>query len=137
MKIKEHLERGNCLVLLDGLDEVASDQLRRRVAKDIRRFIISYTTDSAHARHANRFMITSRIVGYEEGPFRTATHYTLLELTDEQIEHFLMTWCPAVERHMARSAEPTRHLTAQQDVQANIAGKKQRDPLRSVALKIM
>ncbi len=119
------LKKGRCLLLFDGLDEVANDSLRRRVAKNIYDFIFDYSTGNPSKKHFNRFMITSRIVGYEEGSFNAYDHYTLLELTDEQIDRFLTTWCPAVERHMARSAERSKELSTLQKMQADEAGSEQ------------
>ncbi len=125
------LKQGHCLLLFDGLDEVAHDSLRRQVAQNIYDFISTYSIEKPKKKHYNRFIITSRIVGYEEGPFSTFAHYTLLELTDEQIDQFLTTWCPAVERHMARSEENRKELTASKKIWSAEAGAKQKELLLS------
>jgi hypothetical protein len=57
--IRVRLETGTAVVLLDGLDEVADPDLRRRVARMVEAFTVRCP--------ANRYVITSRIVGYE-GP---------------------------------------------------------------------
>jgi predicted NACHT family NTPase len=60
--IDMELAKGNCLLLLDGLDEVISDDLRRQVAKDIFNFITIYSNKQQDKQNFNRFVITSRIV---------------------------------------------------------------------------
>lgn len=127
--ILNKLKKGRCLLLLDGLDEVANDILRRKVAGNIYDFIASYSDEKSTKKRFNRFVITSRIVGYEEGPFNSYAHYTLLELTEEQIDGFLSTWCPAIERHMIQSAERSKELNALQKIQANVAGMEQKNLL--------
>ncbi|MBV8822603.1 MAG: hypothetical protein JO123_07420, partial [Ktedonobacteraceae bacterium] len=116
------------MLLLDGLDEVASDSLRRRVADNISTFIADYATES-NRQQANRFVVTSRIVGYEAGTFSKHAHYTLLEFDDAQIEQFLTHWCPAVERYQTKSVEAMREPTAQQNLQISAGGREQKERL--------
>ncbi|MBI4652383.1 NACHT domain-containing protein [Candidatus Desantisbacteria bacterium] len=54
--IKEIIETGKTIILFDGLDEVQSDADRRELSRWIESFITAF--------HKNRFVITSRIVGY-------------------------------------------------------------------------
>ena len=88
----DELKKGHCLLLFDGLDEVASDSLRRCVAENISAFISDYAAESATIQHFNRFIVTSRIVGYEAATFNRYAHYTLRDLEDKQIEQFLTNW---------------------------------------------
>src|SRR5262249_50278967 len=121
----------HCLLLFDGLDEVASDSLRRDMAEAISTFMTNYSEgDAAKARSSNRFIVTSRIVGYESGPFSKYAHYTLLDLEDEQIERFLTNWCPAVERYQAMAAQGMKPLNVQQETQAKTAGVEQKEKLK-------
>ncbi len=130
--IENYLANGQCLFLFDGLDEVTSDELRRAITEHIREFIDQHTTalSAADSYNYNRFIVTSRIVGYESNIFDHAhyTHYTVLELRDEQIEPFLSRWCPAVERSLKMSSRSKQPLS-QQIRQANEAGIRQRDLL--------
>jgi hypothetical protein len=128
-KLLYAMQKGRCLLLLDGLDEVANDDLRRRVAENISFFIANNSPEKHRARRYNRFIITSRIVGYEAGIFANYAHYTLQDLRNEQIEQFLTNWCPAVERHQKTFAQGMRKLTSQQKTQANKVGLQQRDRL--------
>jgi len=54
------LKEGRCLVLLDGLDEVADRNLRATVAQMVHKFIAHYD------KNGNRFGLASRPKGYEE-----------------------------------------------------------------------
>ncbi|MGH2510586.1 MAG: NACHT domain-containing protein, partial [Ktedonobacteraceae bacterium] len=86
------LEQGACVVLLDGLDEIVNADERSGVIRQIEDFVRRYN------HHDNRFVITSRIAGYASaplnGPFK---HYTVRDMDDAQIHHFLERWCKAVE----------------------------------------
>src|SRR5205807_215221 len=123
------MAKQHCLFLFDGLDEVASDSLRRQVLANIVTFIESYLPSKSTQSHYNRFLITSRIVGYEAGPLTGYAHYTLRDLEDEQIEDFLTHWCPAVEHYQMKPLSGQRKLTAQQEQEAVRAGNEERDRL--------
>lgn len=98
--LRAELEAGRCLVLLDGLDEVASADLRRGVVGAVVNFV------NAYARYGNRFVVTSRIAGYQAAPlpepFQAAR---LREMDDEAITRFLEVYCREVER--AETSEKT------------------------------
>jgi HEAT repeat protein len=85
----EHwLERGQALILLDGLDEVPDEALRSRVVERIETFLrLSKYRD-------NVAVITSRSVGYRPAFFDATefTHYTLEPFDDKQIEEFIDLW---------------------------------------------
>jgi len=127
VRLLEALENGDCLVLFDGLDEVARDDLRRQVSDNIYAFISRYAPREATAKHFNRFIMTSRIVGYEARKFADSrcTHYTLLDLGDEQIKGFLRNWCPAAVKYRTQAGQPGRKLTRQQEEDAERRGNEQ------------
>jgi len=129
-RLLDELAKGHCLLLFDGLDEVASDSLRRRIADAIFTFLTHFSTNRSSKEQAfNRIIITSRIVGYEPGTFAKYAHYTLLDLEDWQIEAFLTAWCPAVERYQAMFAQAMKPLTPQQETEIKKRGEIQRDRL--------
>ncbi|MEV6796860.1 HEAT repeat domain-containing protein [Micromonospora rifamycinica] len=103
--LRRQLDAGRCLVLLDGLDEIASAELRRDVVTAVVNFV------TAHARQGNRFVVTSRIAGYQAAPlpepFRAVR---LQDMDDPTITRFLDVYCREVERAETpgRSAEATR-----------------------------
>ena len=86
--------RGKRLLLLfDGLDEISDASLRMQIVRQVEMFTQSYPT--------NRFIITSRIVGYTEAPVSAAVGYHAYGLADfdeQQIKGFLQQWCAAYER---------------------------------------
>jgi formylglycine-generating enzyme required for sulfatase activity/energy-coupling factor transporter ATP-binding protein EcfA2 len=86
------LAEGQAVVLLDGLDEV---QDRRQF---VNRLVEDFVT--AHrGQGGNRFVVTSRIVGYRDAPL-TAANWPVYTLTDwgrEEIERFARQWTLAFE----------------------------------------
>lgn len=90
--LQTELEKGNCLVLLDGLDEIVSADERLGVVKQIEDFV------RRHIEKENRFVVTSRIAGYRNASLREPfAHYTVQEMDEQQIQGFLNRWCQAVE----------------------------------------
>lgn len=107
-----YLEAGDAVVLLDGLDEVADPDLRRRVAELITGFTLAYPRC--------RYVIASRIVGYT-GAARLDADYTTTTVRDfdaEDSAQFLCNWHLAVavgqmgpgETAETWAAEQTREL---------------------------
>src|SRR5579871_3785375 len=93
------LEAGTVIVLVDGLDEIASGRSRKETLNAIAEFISDYPK--------NRYLITSRIAGYHESPLAgwvAEATYILREMEEVQVEHFLTNWCRAVERFQRTSA---------------------------------
>jgi len=89
--VQIQLERGNLLLLFDGLDEITDAALRMQVVRHVEMFT------QAHA--ANRFIVTSRIVGYKEASLSSEYQpYTLADFNEEQVKTFTQQWCPAYER---------------------------------------
>ena len=82
----ESLTSGKAVILLDGLDEVADPELRRRVARLVESFTQAYADC--------RFVVTSRVVGYA-GASRLGEDYvttTVRDFTLAEVEQFLRNW---------------------------------------------
>ncbi|MBD1873806.1 NACHT domain-containing protein [Nodosilinea sp. FACHB-131] len=80
------LAQGKLLVLLDGLDEVPTQNLNR-VVEHIEKFV------DAHS--SNAFVASCRIAAYRGSHgtcFKRFTDVTLAEFDDEQIEQFIHRW---------------------------------------------
>ncbi|MEZ4558469.1 MAG: hypothetical protein R2854_18915 [Caldilineaceae bacterium] len=80
------LEGGHAVVLLDGMDEVADPDLRRRTARLIEQFVQAYPDC--------RYVVTSRKVGYA-GASRLGEGFvttTVRDFTLADIEQFLTNW---------------------------------------------
>ena len=98
LRVKEMLDgaldRGEALILLDGLDEV-KEAGRRRLVVDR---VVSFFTSAK--RKGNKFVITSRIIGYREvRPVAEGLgECTLVDFDDEDIAQFVEKWTGALER---------------------------------------
>ncbi|WP_020516967.1 NACHT domain-containing protein, partial [Paractinoplanes globisporus] len=91
--LARQLEAGRCLVLLDGLDEIASAELRRGVVAAVVNFVTAY------ARQGNRFVVTSRIAGYQAAPLPEPFQaLRMRDMDEETITRFLQVYCRQVEK---------------------------------------
>ncbi|SOD64381.1 HEAT repeat-containing protein [Streptomyces zhaozhouensis] len=97
------LRAGRAVVVFDGLDEIFDPADRTRTAQRIAAFASRYPD--------SRVVVTSRIVGYQQGALTAAgfTHYTLQDLTGMQIAEFARRWyrlaCPEDPGLAARLAD--------------------------------
>lgn len=96
---RQALDEGRALVLLDGLDEVLTRSRRRSVVGQVQRFI------AAHGGRGNRFVVTSRVIGYRDEPLpRDAyEHATVLDLDKSDIATLVRRWSRALEAFSART----------------------------------
>jgi energy-coupling factor transporter ATP-binding protein EcfA2 len=88
---RAELERGDCLIFLDGLDEVPSQHDFQEVVNLIRGFMAAY--------RENRFVVTSRIVGWRGGIGSDFDVFYVNDLTEAQVQVFVETWYSAVEKN--------------------------------------
>ena len=94
------LEKGACMVLLDGLDEVGDDPvhgqpLRSRVARKVQQFADRWCADD----RPNRLVVTSRIEGYWDEALRGFHHVQLSPLQPpDEVREFLLRWYTAHEQ---------------------------------------
>ncbi len=131
-KLFHELQSGHCLVLLDGLDEVTSDSMRRDVFESVKDFVLEFAPIRPSLQPFNRFVFTSRIVGYDADSFARYAHYTLEELDNDAIEDFLTKWCPAIERHQSMAFQGMKPLTPLQESQLQTIGLEQKDDLLNI-----
>ena len=99
-----HLQKGQCLVMFDGLDEVADPDLRRRVVDWVDRQIENYGR--------NRFLITSRPFGYRSNPLHNVTVLEVRPFTIEQVQQFVHNWYLANEIMSAQRDDPGVRMDA-------------------------
>jgi hypothetical protein len=88
---EQRLRDGHCVVLLDGLDEVARQEDRRKVADWVERQI------QHHPK--NDFVITSRPHGYRTTGINGAAVLQVRSFTGDQVRGFVEGWYAAVERY--------------------------------------
>lgn len=95
--ISQALSQGSALFLLDGLDEVRDTERRHLVVDRVRDF---YSRHRKVGSGGNRFVLTSRIVGYREVRLAAdgLAEATLVDFDDEEIEAFLNKWTASIER---------------------------------------
>lgn len=91
---KAALAQGGALILLDGLDEVKQEQQRQQVINNVLEFY------EEHRQQGNKFVLTSRLVGYAEvRPVAEGlTECTLVDFEDVEIKEFIDKWTKTLER---------------------------------------
>ena len=100
--LRSRLQKGRCLVLLDGVDEVTSNRARAVVVQAIDVFMSSYA--------ANRIVVTSRPYGY----VRIAgdvPHFQMRNFSRSQIAEFVQKYYAAVAQKLTRTSRTSRVLT--------------------------
>lgn len=88
------LDQGRALLLLDGLDEVQELSRRHLVVERVESFV------AHHRQQGNKFLLTSRIVGYREVRLSVQgmTECTLVDFDEEDIGDFVTKWTSALEK---------------------------------------
>ena len=92
--VKEALQNGTALILLDGLDEVKTPAQRHTV---VARVVDFY---ALHRRQGNKFVLTSRVVGYREARPTAVpglAECTLVDFDEDEITDFVTRWTRAIE----------------------------------------
>ncbi|MEO0375340.1 MAG: tetratricopeptide repeat protein, partial [Cyanobacteria bacterium P01_A01_bin.17] len=103
--LQKRMERGECLILLDGLDEVFDQESRRKIVGCINRFAEEFSH--------NKLIVTSRIAGYQEVKLASRfTEFTITDMTEDQVSEFLHRWCRAVEQGQKSEATPEQQERA-------------------------
>ncbi len=122
------LKAGECAVCFDGVDEVANMSTRQRVARILERFTLAYP--------ANRYVVTSRIVGYTGGA-RLGADYavtTVRDFTDDDIARFARHWNRAVEIVLAGGETPYALRKAEQEATKLITAIQNNARVRELAV---
>jgi energy-coupling factor transporter ATP-binding protein EcfA2 len=87
--VENELENQRCLILLDGLDEVADTDARRKVASWVEARMKEFSD--------TRFVVTSRPNGYLSNPIDGVTVLDVKPFTWPQVERFAKNWYLATE----------------------------------------
>ena len=92
--LTQALGKGGALLLLDGLDEVRERRQRHLVVNRVTDFY------SFHKRAGNKFVLTSRVVGYPEvrPEAKGLAECTIVDFEDDDIEEFIGKWTTALEK---------------------------------------
>ena len=103
---QREFDRGRCLVMLDGLDEVADATLRKTVA--------GWVESQMQAFGANRFLVTSRPFGYRSNPLSQVTVLEVRPFSSEQSERFIANWYLANEVMSAQKNDEGVRIAARE-----------------------
>ncbi|MCA9922272.1 MAG: NACHT domain-containing protein, partial [Anaerolineales bacterium] len=83
------LNKGHCLIMLDGLDEVADAGLRQQVVRWVQAQMKRFAS--------NGFVITSRPFGYYNNPLQNVLLLEVRPFTLDQVRKFVHNWYLANE----------------------------------------
>ncbi|MEJ2746846.1 MAG: NACHT domain-containing protein [Anaerolineae bacterium] len=98
------LRKGHCLVMLDGLDEIADAELRQQVVDWADRQMARYKN--------NQFIITSRPFGYRSNPLKGVVVLEVRPFSIEQVQQFVHNWYLANEIMSAQRDDPGVRMEA-------------------------
>lgn len=102
------LEQGKLMILLDGLDEVPSQNLNT-VIECIENFVDQYDR--------NHFVASCRIAAYHSS-FKRFTDVTIAEFDDDQIEQFIRRWFNSELDQQEQTADQYWELLASEEHKA-------------------
>lgn len=126
------LEQGNCLVMLDGLDEVGDRDLRSRVADFVNLFIQTYQ------EKGNRFALASRPGGYDDVKDKLIQPVvcTVQDLTPETRDRLVRNVCHIIFPEPHQLQEALRDLLPQIQEAAEL-DELSRNPLSCTTLVLV
>ena len=121
-----YFKRGQCLVMLDGLDEVADSQLRHQVATWLEQQMDAYGN--------NRFIVTSRPFGYRSNPLAGFSILEVQPFNNKQVVNFIERWYLANEIKSFQQNDPGVRMKAQEGAQDLIQRVRNTPSLSALAL---
>jgi len=126
--LTQALQQGRALFLMDGLDEVRDLSTRHLVVDRVTAFF------SFQQQRGNKFILTSRIVGYREVRPSVAelAECTLVDFDDAEIATFVQKWTYALEK-AAQGANLTAELNAQREQKELLAALQHNAGVRRLA----
>lgn len=123
---QRHLDQGQCLVMFDGLDEMGSFDLRRKVADWINRQTAAFPR--------NRFLVSSRPNGYSDSSLDDFNVLRVLPFRADQIERFVRNWYLANEIISHQKDDPGVHTEAEQGAADLLLRIRQNSTLRQLSV---
>jgi hypothetical protein len=87
--VEQRLSRGRCILLLDGLDEIADPTERKQASQWLDRAVME------HRRHI--FIVSARPAGYRSAPLNRARVLEVQPFTYAQTKRFVYRWYHANE----------------------------------------
>jgi HEAT repeat protein len=120
--LRKKLELGQCLLLLDALDEVPKEA-RNRLRDKLDRFVRSYPCP---------LIVTSRIVGYGEGFVADAKEVEIVPFNQRQLQRYIKTWFVNAARHIQDETVSASRLIEELQRKPQIQGLAQNPLLLSL-----
>jgi formylglycine-generating enzyme required for sulfatase activity len=104
------LEQGKCMLLLDGLDEVATNMRLGKISREgVVKAVQKLSDIRCNDNCCNRMIVTSRIEGYWDDPLLDFKHIQLCPLRiPDEVESFLFQWYLAHEQAHDREIDLKR-----------------------------
>ncbi|MDJ0595852.1 MAG: GUN4 domain-containing protein [Pleurocapsa sp. MO_226.B13] len=100
---EKRLNAGKCLVMLDGLDEIADEGQRRQVSNWVYRQL-------RHYKNRLPFILSSRPQAYQQAPLRDASSYFVRSFNTQQRDEFLFNWYFNLEKRSDSGGQSQRQL---------------------------
>lgn len=104
--IEKQLLHGDCVVLMDGLDQVAAIDLRQK--------IVDWVQIQMSAYPRNHFIVSSRKRGYTSNPILGVTVLTVRQFEFKQAEQFIRNWYLANEIQRSKPGDRSASIRAQE-----------------------
>jgi HEAT repeat protein len=101
--ILDRIANGKALVLVDGLDEITNPQVRMMFCQELERTAARYP--------GAPIVVTSRVVGYRDMPYRMGTgfeHGVIAELGINDKDLFARRWVEVTEQHQSFAEKAKR-----------------------------
>ena len=101
--ILDGIAKGEVLLLVDGLDEITKPDVRVLFCQELERTAARYPQAP--------LLVTSRIVGYRDMPYRMGAafeHGTIATLSPEDKDNFVRRWVDVTERHLPEAEKAKR-----------------------------
>lgn len=101
--ILDRIAKGEALLLVDGLDEITNPQVRAQFCQELERTAVRYPDAP--------IVITSRIVGYRDMPYRMGSgfeHAIIAELDRDDQDLFAKRWVNVTEQHLPEAEKEKR-----------------------------
>ncbi len=105
---ERRLAAGQCVIMLDSLDEVAREEDRHKLVDWVNRQVTDYP--------GNDYLVTSRPHGYRDYPLTDATELQVREFTPAQRTLFVCSWYLAACRSRAGDGDERGALDRAEDL---------------------
>ena len=102
--VVSQLQKQRFLIMLDGLDEIADDSVRKKISSWI---------DQQQRRYSEtHFLITSRPFGYRVNPLDRATVVQVQPFDEDQVKNFIVRWYGATSARSYGADNDAAQLSA-------------------------